>query len=129
MRFMILYPFKFLDCNLTFNVTSIRHTLWFYKDSFVSILGRRFMLDSFGDNDHLTSVYFYLAITEAHNKRTLHDDESFVCCRMAVPNKVTFEFYGFEVVVVHLGDQSHCIVTDWQLSKLFRKVDFFYVHS
>ena len=86
------------------------------------------MLNSLRDDDHLASMQFHLSIAEVHYKRALYDDECFIRFRVAVPDKVTFELHDFKLVIVHLGDQTHCIVARGQLRELVRKIDLLYFH-
>src|SRR5512145_1386375 len=109
--FIDLYPFKRFNGNITFNITRVGHTLRFNKNSSIAIFRRGLMLDPSGNNYHFTGAHFHCPITKAHDQRAFHDDEGFVCFRMAVPDEVAFEFYDFKIVVVHPGDYANGIVT------------------
>jgi hypothetical protein len=43
---------------------------------------------------------------------------------VAVPDEVPFEFYDFEIIVIHLRDQAHCVVAYGQPSELVRQLIF-----
>ena len=110
-------------------VSYLGHSLRLNEEGFVSVLRRRLMLDPFRDDNHLSSVNFHLSVVEVHYKRAFYDDECLICVRVAVPEEVASEFHDFELVVVHLGDHTHCIVASGQLSELVRNVDFLRCHS
>ena len=50
-------------------------------------------------------------ISEIHKHLPIEDYESLIRLRMAVPDKLAFEFDDLELIVIHFGDYSDRIVT------------------
>jgi hypothetical protein len=86
------------------------------------------MFDAFWNDDHLSWVQLDRLISKAHHHGAFQNDEGLVGVSVTVPHEVTLEPHDLDLVVVHLGDNAHRIVTGLKLPELLGEVDLFCFH-
>ena len=68
--------------------------------------GKRLVLYSFWNDEHLSGLQVDRAISEVDSQMPVEDDEGLICIGVMVPNEISLQPSNFELVVVHLRDHS-----------------------
>jgi hypothetical protein len=69
-------------------------------------IGDGAMLDAPGNNDEFTRMDDSLAMAKLHAESAFRDQEQFVFLIVMMPDKFSFDLYGFDVRVVELPDDA-----------------------
>jgi hypothetical protein len=117
-----LYPEIVLRCPLAALMAGVQSALWFDQHHPNFLLGERLVLHTLWNDEHLAGSDMDGAIAKIDPQLPFENDESFIRFRMIVPDEIPFDADEFELVVVHLSDDSG-LPEPLNLSKLLLEID------
>jgi hypothetical protein len=123
-----LNPFKFCIGQAPAGSAGINGFLRLYQHYTALFFTDWFMLNTFGDNDHVTFVHLNDMVSEGKFEASFDGNKNLVGFRVPVPDEISFCLDQFKIAVIHLSDDFIGMKFFYQIS-LFPDVDLLYFHE
>jgi hypothetical protein len=92
------------------DISSVQSRFWFDQNDVNFFVGDGAMFDAARDNDEFTFAHRGFAIAEFHAQSAFDDQKELVFVVVMMPDKLAFEFNGFDVAVVDFADDARIAI-------------------